>query len=56
MLIEGLHAAREWSCEAMFLAVDAANRYAIDVYASLGFVPRGLREAWVRWPRGENPQ
>ncbi len=51
-LIQALNSAAARGNLLAFLAVDAKNRFAVDVYANLGFSHLSRRQALFRWPGG----
>lgn len=51
-LIHALNAAATRGGQLAFLAVDAKNTYAINVYGNLGFSHLSRRQALFRWPGG----
>lgn len=51
-LIHALNAAAARGGQLAFLAVDAGNHFAIDVYGMLGFSHLSRRQALFRWPGG----
>lgn len=51
-LIQALNVAAQHGCQLAFLAVDAKNSCAIEVYAQIGFTHLSRRQALFRWPGG----
>lgn len=51
-LIHALNAATEKGSRLIFLAVDARNSFATNVYTQLSFSHLSRRQALFRWPRG----
>lgn len=50
MLLQGLHAARGAERSGVMLAVDCRNKYADEIYASLGFVETAKKSVYIRVP------
>ena len=51
-LIQALNTAAAQGSQLAFLAVDAKNACAIDIYAQVGFTHLSRRQALFRWPGG----
>ncbi len=51
LLADAIELSRSWNRAAIFLAVDAANTFANDLYAAHGFQEVARRVVWLRFPR-----
>ena len=51
LLADAMQSGRDWQRAAIFLAVDARNTFANELYADAGFQEVARRAVWLRFPR-----